>query len=241
MKQLTRLILPFILCCLFVCRTAIVSAVDYDHYTVHDVSTQEKAKFLEKIEFLSTNTEAKGNTFSGFAISEQGTIALLFQGETGAINVYSSNGEFQYGYRFTNGFSTVVVFFEDELLSVIWGKELYIASFDAEGNCVSFGSYVNTKSNADAYHHDRYPPTSGQAGNLQYSVKRIGLSPEYSRFTVADGTGSKLVIYDATKETRIRQAFIGVSAISVVLIILLIKRKNKEAEYYYTDRENPET
>lgn len=232
MKLLYRFMSVLLPLCLICCLPVIAFAIKYEDYTVFDVSAHEEADFFKKIGFTTSDIKINGNAFSNFAVSEQGKVALFFDSDKAAINVYDSHGEFLYGYSFVNGGAAFALFFEGEVLSMVWGKELYIASFDAEGNCLAFGGYKNTKGNADAYHQDRYPPNSGQVGNIRYDASKIRLCPNYTRFIIEDETGEKTEIYDATKEVRARCTIIWAVVISAVMAVLMIKRKNKISEAF---------
>lgn len=231
MKRLRRILVSISLMILVSCLSVTVFAFQYEDYKTYDVTAEEKEVFLNKKNLTSADTEATGRVISNFAISEQGQIALYISGEDSAVNVYDSAGAFQYSLQFRNGGSPSVVFFEGEILSINFSKERYIASFDPEGNCLSFRRTAQIRENSDAYDADRFPPTSGQIGNIKYHTKRAGLGPEYSQFSIEDASGNPIVIYDATKEIRMQRIIpCGFIAFGVFAAVAIRKYKREEGQ-----------
>lgn len=232
MKKLTNIIFVVSILTILFPLTRVASAIEYERYTTEAVSEQEKIDFLKPLNFRKSETEFKDYPISCFAISEDGLIALGFNaGEEAKINIYNLEGRFLYGYRFTNNGSTLVTFFEGEALSLFWGKRNYIASFDSEGNCIQLRKAINTNQTADAYDSDRWRPAKGTVGNMKYYAEGNGLSNKFSRFTVEDSSGKRIVIYDATEEISSRNVVTCVALISVAALILFTIYKNKPEKY----------
>lgn len=233
MKMLFRSVWTILLLVCFACCSGEMAyAWEYENYETYDIPQKEKFDFLQGINFSPLDTEEAENAFSCFAVSPKGQIALCFNGETAFIQVYDSFGQFLYGYRFASGGASLAVFFEGETLSILFAKEQYVGSFDSNGNCLNLQKTRPTKSNSDSYSKDRYRPSTGRVGALQYNAGRIGLSPNYTRFAVVDEGGSQTLIYDATSQMRTRNIVVWVLALSVIVLVLLIRWKNKEAEQY---------
>ena len=208
-----------------------VSADEYENYVTESVPTQEKEDFLNRINFRLFETEVKNAPFTCFAISDQGKIALGFDAsEEAEINVYNSAGQFLYGYRFLNNHCAFAVFFEGEELSILWGRDRYIGSFSSEGNCLQFRKEITSKQNSDAYHTDRYRPTSGKVGNIQYYAEHsAGLSTSYTRFVVEDSSGNKNVIFEVNEDYYTRLTAIGIMGLVIFVLVAEVIIKIRKA------------
>lgn len=208
-----------------------VSAVGYKNYVTESVSEEEKTDFLMRVEFFDLLEYAEQTQIIDcFALSEQGLVALAFnESEDAAINVYNLDGQFLYGCRFINNHSALAIFFEGEDLSVYWGKNDYIGSFDSEGNCIQFKRVVDSPQNSDAYLNDKYRPLSGNIGNIQYYAEHpFGFLPGYVRFAVEDSEGNRRVIYDVTKEHTFRIIVGSIFILVVLSLVAVISSYNKK-------------
>lgn len=234
MKLLTRLSALCLVICLIYWIPGMALGAEYENYKTYNVSDQEKITFLQAISFSALDTETGEGSFSSFAVSEQGQIALCFNSQSAVISVYDSNGLYLYGFQFVNESSALAVFFEGETLSILWGKNRYIGSFDADGNCLTFQSYYNTKSNANSYHNDRYRPSTGQVGDMQYFAEKVGLSSNYAQLAVEDQSGNRTIIYDAVQEIRTRDTIVCSLVIIATTLVLITWWKHKKA-----DEDNP--
>lgn len=230
MKLLIRLISLCLILYAIGQSALVCSASSYKDFQTNKVSEDEANSFLQKISFSVSNTERTGSAFSSFAVSEEGKIALCINGDSAAINVYNSDGTFLYGFHFQNGYSSLAVFFEGETLSIIWGKNGYIGSFAPDGKCINFEKDAQTQNNAHAYQKHRYRPTSGSAGDKQYTVERIGLSPDYTQFCLEDISGNKTVIYKAERESYTSLITTCVFVIIPSLFILYAVRQQKNED-----------
>ena len=206
-----------------------VFAFEYQNYQTFPVS-EEQSDFLEQIDFQTTKVEPDGNSFSRFAVSAQGQIALASQtGKHANVSIYGSTGEFLYCLRFMNNGSAYAIFYEGEILSICWGKELLIGSFDVDGNCIQLREYRNSNRNSDAYHRDRYRPATGEAGDLKYAARGIRLSSEYTRFEIEDRDGNCIVVFDRTEEKRTECliGFVAVLPIAAGTILAIYGNRKK--------------
>lgn len=179
------------------------SAYEYRNYITTQVSFDKQQEYLDRLNFELLTDDSEKHPFECFAISSDGLIALGFDTSDDAIiYVYDTNGEFEYGFRFLNNHCAFTVFFEDEVLSIYWGKSRYIGSFDSEGNCLRLHELVNCAQNSDAYHSDRYRPNEGEINNIQYKAERVaGYLGGYTCFTIIDGANS-CVIFDVSQIYR---------------------------------------
>lgn len=219
MKRKCTAVFVVLFICLLSGLAVTTEAAIYRNYTTTPASAQEQQDFLKKINFRTLEAEPAKHTFNYFAVSERGQIALGFNSSSDAqIAVYNSDGAYLYGFQFRNNSSAYVLFFEGEQLSIFWSKSQYIGSFDTNGACIRLHRNINSPENADAYHRDRYRPSSGKMGELTYYADSIGLSNRYVRFTVVDREGNQAVIYDVMKEARVR-GLVNAAIIVVVAVI----------------------
>ena len=206
-----------------------VSAVEFENYDTSPTSLEEQTAFLEKINFRLLDNKEEDHAFSHFAISEQGQIALGFNtGSDAIIYIYDSNGQFLYGYCFLNNKCALTIFFEQEDLSIFWGKSNYIGSFDSSGTCLQFRKVINSERSNNSYNRDRYRPLSGKVGDIQYAVKRgMGLASNYVRFIIEDSDGNSRIIYNAEKEYHTQIAFYCLLCVIAFLSTIGIIRHNR--------------
>lgn len=228
MRTYTRICAAVLLLAGILLHSSPVFAFEYQNYRTFAVS-EEQSDFLEQIDFHVTKAEPDINSFSCFAVSAQGQIALASEiGDNANISIYRSTGEFLYCIRFVNNGSAYAIFFEGEMLSICWGKELLIGSFDVDGNCIQLRGYHSSKYNADAYHNDRYRPSSGEMGGIKYYASGNGLFSEYTRFEIENSNGNRVVVFDRTEEKHTECIIVSATVLPIVAgIVLIICRKKR--------------
>ena len=181
----------------------IVSASGYRNYDTKPVYGEEYAALISEIsDFILVDGPERDRMIKCFAISEEGKIALAFDGEYAQIDVYQADGTYLYGYSFENRNCAFSVFFEGENLSVYHVKGGFVATFDASGHCIQIHRALNTNATNEAYHNDFYRPSSGQIGRLSYEAEKTVSMTKYSRFTVEDVLGNRIVIFEVSKESN---------------------------------------
>ena len=191
-----------------------VFAIEYEDLITKTALNSEPEKFLAKIKLNVITTEIEPYPIESFAISNNGNIALGVNSSNDAlIYVYSSDGNFLYGYQFIS--SVFDVFFDAENVAIYWGKENYAATFDVEGNCIKFFKTDGYKENSNQKYDGYAKPTSGIVGSVQYKVEYgIGLSPQYVKLTIKDSLGNSREIYNV--ETEHNTKIIGCTTILLI-------------------------
>ena len=182
----------------------IANAMEYSHLRLKSAQSSEQQAFLSKIDFNVISEEINPYPIESFAISKNGLIALGVNSSNDTlIYVYNTEGNFLYGYQFIS--SVFEVFFDDENVAIYWGKENFAATFDPEGNCLSFYKTDGYKENNTPKYDGYARPTSGKIGFIEYSVEHaIGLNPQYDKFIIKDTLGNSLEIYNVEKEHNIK-------------------------------------
>lgn len=205
-------------CCLLVCMICTAPVAAYQNYDTEAVYGEAYAQLLRQVsDFALTDEPERDRMIKCFAISEEGKIALAFDGEYAQIDVYQSDGTWLYGYSFENRNSAFSVFFEGETLCVYHAKSGFVASFDARGNCVLIHKAVYTQRTSDAYRNDFYRPSSGQIGGLSYTAEKSISLTKYARFTVEDQQGNKTVIYEVSREAEMETILMVVVGAAIVI------------------------
>lgn len=205
------------------------SAVGYSNYDTECFTGKEYQEYLDRVQEIElVNVQEETRLIESFAISENGLIALAFNGEHAQIDVYTPDGHFLYGYRFINKNIAFAVFFEGENLAIYRSRKGHIASFDSKGNCIQFQKVIYTQRSSDAFHADRYRPSTGTIGNLNYRAEG-GFFSNYSRFVIENEEGESVVIYDVTDQQRIT-IFVTTSLVLCITAIVLYARYKSRKE-----------
>lgn len=196
-------------------------------YASIPVTGEKKELFIDTINIVSLNEEVSKDSIACFNVHPNGNFALGFENmDKKIIQVYSSEGFFEYGYSFIydGGFAVI---FEGENVSVYFAKSGYIAQFTPDAACISLEYVPLTQENNKIMRGLLYA-TQINAEALIYKLERdIGFSlRSYSRLVVSDGLGNKKVLYDVSFLHNLKMILVLCIVCSFILIgvINLIKR-----------------
>ncbi len=200
----------------------------YENNAPDYVSETEKKDFLEEMQFKLSNIPSAKHPIGCFAISDCGLIALAVNlSGTAEVLVYDSDGQYLYSYQFINNGCALTVFWEKDILKIIWEKDQYIGAFDSSGNCLQLQRMIGTVKTPGVYRASLFSQTEGTVGNLHfYTEMGYGIIPVFTRFEIENASGNRILIYDVAKEYNSK--IIVLYILVLIWVVFIIHSKIKE-------------
>jgi hypothetical protein len=184
-------------------------------FEVKTIPSNKTEEIFSNIDLKYESEEASFHSIKCFDISDSGLIAIGIDEDTQKhINIYTSDGLFQYGYSFVN-YGTYGIEFDNDCLMIytVRGNKAYL--LDEQGNCLEVCDIPNNSENNSYWNNDVFAK-SKNIGDNQYKLsKTIIFSPSYSKLTKVSPDGTETVLIDASVET-------GVFLIVILIIISII-------------------
>ncbi len=140
------------------------------------------------------------------------------------ICVYTSQGEFLYGYKFdTSG--AFYVEWDGQNINLYKVRSGLIMSIDPDGNILDVKSVQNTYENS-IYNHKVLESKKRIVGNTTYVFRNnMGIlnriASSYSQIVITDAEGAESVIYDVNS-MQLARMIIAVSVILFVVVYVVI-------------------
>lgn len=189
--------------------------------------------FLSNIHMCLLKEEINKNEIKCFDVNDDGIIAVgLNNGIKKAVNIYTSNGIFKYGYTFDCSGSFGIEWDKDNLI-IYFVRSDVAASFDATGNCIKLEKIKNTIDNNSYWNHNVFS-TTRKVNDAEYIIKNnMGIlnffATGYSQLVKKDVNGVETIIYDFNEKYLLRTiVFICIIAIFVLIVVIIILREFKK-------------
>ena len=213
-------------------------------FDTEELSEETKERILSYINLTLLETAPRKRGIQCFDVNEQGMIAIYqehsFIGRKKEICVYSSQGEFLYGYAFrTDG--SIAVEWDHENLNIYFVRGDELMSLDKNGNVLDMKNVPITKKN-DSYKNDLLYTFKRTVGDTTYQIRNDQgpilnfLTASFSQIVVTDPDGTERIIYDINEEERNKKVVIFILigtfvtlavAGLIVLTVLHVKYFNK--------------
>lgn len=195
----TYLLLSLVLLIVFLTNTIAVSAMNTG-FSTEELSEELKTIFVANINLFPLSAEPEKSGFQCFDVNEQGMIAVgKMLSQDKVICVYTSQGEFLYGYTF-NCNQSFCVEWDKQNINVYFFRSDVIISLDSDGNILDIKSVQNTMDN-NSHRNSLMDSRTRTVGNTTYIIRNdmgvlnwIALS--YSQIVTIDSTGTESIIYD---------------------------------------------
>ena len=185
------------------------------------------------------NTEPEKISFVCFDVNEQGLVAIgQEENEDKKICVYSSQGEFLYGYKF-NASGAFYVEWDGQIINLYKVRSGLIMSIDPDGNILDVKSVQNTYENS-IYNLKMLGSTKRIVGNTTYVIRNdMGIlnriASSYSQIVTIDAAGTESIIYDVNS-MQFAKTIVAVSVILIVVAfvaIYLVRLTIKQRREYF--------
>ena len=165
-----------------------------------------------------------------FDVNKDGLIVFGHEiglGSKYLITVYTSGGEFLYGYRFDDGGQQINVEWDGNDINVYHVRSDVLVSIDDKGETVG---YLKVSDTQDNINYSNYLSSEKRTvGDREYEIKSIGpfflfVSP--SKLIVTEPDGISRTIYDASGVSVAKQIVIILSVIALLFIVIGAIRVN---------------
>ncbi len=194
-------------------------------FSTEELAEETKTTFVSNINLLPLKAETAKKGIQCFDVNEQGMIAIGQNGSQGKeVCVYTSQGEFLYGYAFdcTQSFG---VEWDEENLNIYFVRSDIIISLDPDANIVDIKEVQNTIDNNTHRNRLLYADTR-TVGDTTYLIRNdMGvlnwLATSYSQIVVKDSDGTETIVYDVNARQRTGM-IITVSLVVVIFSIAVV-------------------
>lgn len=234
-KQL-YLLLSFVLLIVFFTNVIEVKAMDTG-FSTEDLSEETKTTFVSNINISSLKAEPEKRGILCFDVNEQGMIAVGQKGTQGKeVCVYTSQGEFLYGYAF-NCNQSFGVEWDEQHVNIYFVRSDVIISLDSDGNILDIKAVQDTIDN-NTYRNSLLYSTTRLVGDNTYLIRNdMGIfnwiASSYSQIITIDAMGTECIIYDVNSmqlanmivTTGIVCVFVFVAMAVIVWQFIKLRRK----------------
>lgn len=224
MKHARRFFVILLLLMIF-CRGFEAMAADTG-FTVDALPQERIDTILENINITRIDEEPRKQGIFCFDVNERGEIAIgykdFFAGKT--VCVYSSDGAFQYGYRFQD-LGSYGIELEEDILKIYFVRGEIAVTVNSLGEIVSVTEIQDTRENNSYWRQILYK-NKWKIGETEYVLRNeMGIlnifCASYSRLVVIDGNGTEQIFHDV-HSTMYVFAIIKCILISGFVITVLI-------------------
>lgn len=199
-------------------------------FTVVDSFTEEEKEHIISVTNLKLLKEEPINeAIRCFDVNENGLIAIgTMHMDENYICVYSSDGIFQYGYRFDDPGSFSVEF-KDENVNIYFARGHIVISVSPESKIIEIAKVQDTIEN-NRYSYKVMDARKRTLGDNQYILKNDTgifnlLVSSFSQLAVIDSMGNEKIIYDVNSKMFARRlvTFITILLVLTITIVTLSK------------------
>ena len=195
-----NLLLLFVLLIVFSTNGIDVSAM-HTGFSTEEMSEEEKNRLVSVYSISLLTEEPEKSEIRCFDVNEQGMIAVGRQDihEKEIVCVYTSQGEFLYGYKFDT-YGSFYVEWDDKCINLINVRSDIIMSLDSKGNLMDAKKILNSFDNTE-YMNSLDSTSTRTVGSTTYLVRnKMGIlnwiCPNYSQIVTIDAEGKESIIYD---------------------------------------------
>ena len=200
-------------------------------FTTESLSEDDINTVLKNLNISILTEEPPKKSIQCFDVNENGLIAIGCNNSDNnkTVCIYTSNGDFQYGYSFkTNG--NVGVELHENILMIYLVRGGIAISIDSMGEIKSVCKIQKTTENTSYWNNYVYLTNREVDGN-KYTIKnKMGIfnifASSYSQLVVTNTNGEDRVIYDVSsiQFSNTIVAFIGVLVFVCLVVSLIIWR-----------------
>lgn len=235
-KMKTKFIYTFLMSvCMFVLFIGIsdVKAINTG-FSTEELSAEDIETVLANVNISVFTEEPKKQAIKRFDINEDGLIALGFDSSNyKTVCIYTSDGEFLYGYNFETRGTFGVEWNKNILIIHLVRSDVSIA-VNQNGEVEGIAKIQNTSENNDYWRNSIFL-SSKKVNNNTYTIKNdMGLfnmvASSYSQLVVTDEDGTETILYDVNSEQYIKTAVCtcGVFLWFTLALIFSVKKLRKK-------------
>lgn len=205
-------------------------------FSTEALSEKDKDTFLTNVNISVLRYEPSKKTIECFDVNENGLIAIgCDSSDNKTIGVYSSDGVFQYGYKFKYNGSFGVEWDGDSII-VYFVRSDVAAAVNPEGKVENILGIQNTIENNSYWNHFVFS-TKRKVGDIEYVLRNdMGVfnvfASSYSQLVVTNSNGEESVIYDvnATHLLNIIVVFVGILLLGCLVAFGVVREFMKQKQ-----------
>lgn len=228
MKRLRSFVVILIFFLLIVGRSITAFAINTG-FTTESMPVEDVSTFLSNINLSILTSEPPKKTIARFAVNEKGLIAIGHDSSNEkTIAIYTSSGEYQYGYTFNSSGSFGLEWDNDNLLIYFVRSDVAI-SVNAIGEIIDVLKIQNTAANNTYWNHSVFS-TKQCVNNTQYAIQNNRgilnlVAPSYSQLIAISSSGEETVLYDASSAqlSSVLLSFGGLSLMVALAIFMFVR------------------
>lgn len=193
-------------------------------FSIEELAKEEQIIFVSNIDLTLLETEPEKETFICFDVNNDQLIAIgQYASNKKTICIYSSEGDFQYGYAF-NCSGHFGVEWDGENLNIYFFRSSVIVSVSPNGEVLNVFEVQNTIEN-NSYVNHYIHATYRTSGNTEYFAQNnMGvlnlLASSYSQVIVKDVTGAERIVYDVSM-MQLTKTIVTIVIISLIAIVVI--------------------
>lgn len=200
-------------------------------FSTQDITAEEENTFLSHINLTPVKEAPEKGKIQCFDVNEQGLIAVGQNGfQDKEVCIYTSRGEFLYGYRFDCNQSFCVEW-DEQTLNLYFVRSGILLSVDAHGQVTEVKAVPDTIDN-NTHENSLLYSTERVVGDVTYIIRNdMGplnwVAPSYSQILKVGADGTESIIYDVnSKQLLDLTVTLGVICIIIVVAIVCITRES---------------
>ncbi|MGN1452077.1 MAG: hypothetical protein ACI4XQ_08245 [Eubacteriales bacterium] len=191
-------------------------------FSTEEISKEKKTAFVSNINVSLLREEPEKSGILCFDVNEQEMIAVGnkdFQSKK--ICIYTSQGEFLYGYTF-NCTQSFCVEWDEQHVNIYFIRSDLIISLDSDGNILDIKAVQDTIDN-NSYRNSLLYSTTRTVGNTTYLIRNdMGIlnwiAFSFSQIVAVDAAGTESVIYDVNS-VQLAKMIVAVCFICVFVFV----------------------
>ena len=194
-------------------------------FSTEELSEDQRNIFLKNIHLSMLADEPSKKAIECFDVNENGAIAIgCSASDNKTVCIYTSDGNFQYGYSFECSGSFGIEMDKNNLIIYFVRSDIAIA-IDPTGEVESILKIQSTSEN-NSYWNDSVFSTIRKVGDTEYRLKNdMGIlnivASSYSQLIVVNSAGEETILYDVNSSQLTKIATVYVLAVGVFLIAVL--------------------
>ncbi len=191
-------------------------------FSTVSLSADDIDTFFKNVKISVLTDEPPKKAIECFSVNEDGLIAIGCSNlENKTVCIYSSDGDFQYGYSFkTTGSFGIEL--DKSVLNIYFVRSDVAISINPVGEVESILKIQNTSENNSYWNHSVFS-TKRKIGDTEYAIKNdMGifnvLATSYSQLIITNGNGEKSILYDVNSDQLFTTLVVFIMALAFVCL-----------------------
>lgn len=197
-------------------------------FSTESLPKDDLNKFINNINIAMLSDEPQKKAIECFDVNENGMVAIgCSDFEIKTVCIYTSDGDFQYGYSFecSGNFGVELV---NSILYIYFVRSDVAIAVNPRGEVESILKIQNTSEN-NAYWNNCVFSNRRKIGDTEYTISNdMGIfnvfASSYSQLIVTNRNGEESIIYDVSSAqfSSMVVAFVGVVAFACLVLVVVI-------------------